>query len=91
MTTAIKDEAKQAATGPAEHVAGFPAEGGRIPSHIECVGVPTIGARDDPAPVVVEKDAGSLQLICHDGLSPLLRLLCWHAVLSPYRRFCPPS
>jgi hypothetical protein len=71
MTTAIKKEAKQAATSLAEHVAGFPAEGVRIPGQIECVSVPTMGARDDPVSVVVEKDAGRLQLVCHSRLSLL--------------------
>jgi len=60
MATAIKEEAKHAATGPAEPLAGFPTEGVRISSHIECLGVPTMGTRDDPAPVVVEKDASGL-------------------------------
>jgi hypothetical protein len=75
MATAIKDEAKHATTGPAEHVVGFPAERVRILRYSKCLGVPTIGASDDPAPLVVEKDAGGLHRVCHDGSSPLLRLL----------------
>src|SRR4030095_12241915 len=60
MATAIKDDVKHAPTGPAEHVAGCPAEGVRILSYSKCLGVPTMGARDNPAPVVVEKDVGGL-------------------------------
>jgi hypothetical protein len=90
MATAIKDEAKYAATGPAEHVAGFPADGLRIPSYSKCLGVPTMGTYDNSAPVVVEKDTGGLHRVCHDGSSPLLRLPCWYAVLSPHRHLCPP-
>ena len=74
MATALKEEAKLAATGPAEHMAGCPTQGIRIAGHIEGLRVPTMGARDDPAPVVVEIDAGGLHRVCHDG--PLLSCCC---------------
>jgi len=85
MPTALKAEAKPAATGAAAHTVGVPAQGGRIARHIDGAGVPTLGAPDAPAPVGIKKDVGGLQLVGHDGGSPLLPLRCWDGVWSPYR------